>query len=37
MKYALEVIGKMKPDWAKKALKKKTWSKSAGWFFSGQP
>jgi len=37
MKFALEVIGKMKPTWANKSLKKKTWSKSAGWFFAGQP
>jgi len=37
MKFALEVIEQMKPSWAKRSLKRETWSKDGDWFFKGVP
>lgn len=32
MKFALKIIGRMKPAWARRALREKTWSKTDYWF-----
>jgi len=37
MKFALEVIERMKSGWAKRSLKRRTWSKGNSYFEDGIP